>query len=1154
MAFIDSENRMIGDWSSFFRQNSTIALLRLMSLKTKELKLRFLTNHNSTSRKNNTVVNDHVINEQLVQDFLYLFLALEECITGLKEYPEFQKEVQSIVTSNLSKSLYVGVEHIRRNNPKDKVDYLIQFGSYWLQPENDLVELPNSTTAFQQNIIIALNSVDFIKNSAVKYYENVVLKSKSIEPNVALLLTFHKLYGYASEKMNKITSRQLDAYFKDMLKFTINNSIPNEIFLDVSVKDGVGNCEIQKESKLLAGVNGDGENIIYEVTEGVVANESFIDKIIGFEMDDRTDSSKMLTSSEVVPEVYLFSDKEDLDVLKNGLGFGFSAPYLNLEEGHRKLSFTVVFANNTMIALRNQLEEISQVDSDSLSIINDQIKSLFVVRYTGDEDWVDVNREDVETSFRLEENGSLAEEITITVFINEIAPSIGVFDTPVEEDSVDVFPEFEFYINPAFKHFIFPFGETKIIKIIVDIELLNIQNLLISNDFGEMDAEAPFQPFGSAPILGSTFYIGHRYLFNYPLLDIKLNIEWFGLPLIDGGFGEHYELYEEIGGNDSFKVKISALNDKEWFPYENKQVVDLFQTVPNDDDRDTVSLFRRMNEFEVNDLMLTGNKMRKESNENYSSSSMNGFIKLELCYPFNAFGHDDYPNLIRDYSIKNIKSKQKLYPNEPYTPTIKEISCELTSRMEFNSTNESDYRLKHIYPFGSEQVSCNYSLLPSMKKGSTLIIALANLKDSSSISFFFKFNESIVDDALKVSISGYDGKEWKVLENDNIIKDSTEMFHRDGVIKINKVDYIHQMDSIFSNEYTWFKFETNGFSFLDVLEDIRPHAFKARCLSQDLLENENIEPHTITAFEIEQDGIDQLNQKFPSFGGIKKESPESFNIRASERLKHKGRAVNVEDVERLILNKFPEVYRCVCFPYRDRFESISPGEILVILVPALNRIKNNTANALFSSTELNNVRAFLNIRCPLNTKLNIKNPSYERVRVKMNIRFKQGYDSKFYIKKLDKDIKSFISPFLYTNESNLDMSESIQSTRILNFIENLNYIEHILNFSLFHIVNDKIINQNTAKLNSTEISPSKLTSILISDDHHDITIYDDNDVTDKSGINEMMIGTDYIVEDADSQISDGLNHLEIEKNYHVFEDSFDDVKEKTKFTMFLNVT
>ena len=390
------------------------------------------------------------------------------------------------------------------------------------------------------------------------------------------------------------------------------------------------------------------------------------------------------------------------------------------------------------------------------------------------------------------------------------------------------------------------------------------------------------------------------------------------------------------------------------------------------------------------------------------------------------------------------------------------------------------------------------------------------------------------------------------MDEEDIISDSTEKFHRDGVIKMNKIERLYSEGNVFSDDLTWFKFDTNGFSFLDVLSDVRLNAFKARCMHQDFLLKENIDSYTVTAFESEQEGIDELNQKFPSFGGVKRESLDSFNIRVSERLKHKGRAVNVQDIEKLILNYFPEVYRCVCFPYRNSNEEVT-GDILVIIVPDLKRITNNTSNALFSSNELKEVQSFLRVRCPLNVNISVKNPNYEKVRAKMNIRFRNGFDHKFYIKKLDKDIKSFISPFLYMNETNLDMSESIQSTRILNFIENLDYIEHILNFSLFHIVENKIINQNTAKLNSTEISPSKLTSILISDNHHDITIYDDDDVTDKSGINEMMIGTDYIVEDAENNINYGLNYLEIEKNYFVLEDSLDDVKEKTNFTMYLNL-
>ena len=96
MAYIDAENRVVGDWSSFFRRNSTMCLLRLISLKTKGLKLRFITNQSDT-QESSIQKEKGQVNENLVEDIINLFVALEECVTNLKQYPEFQKEIQNIV-------------------------------------------------------------------------------------------------------------------------------------------------------------------------------------------------------------------------------------------------------------------------------------------------------------------------------------------------------------------------------------------------------------------------------------------------------------------------------------------------------------------------------------------------------------------------------------------------------------------------------------------------------------------------------------------------------------------------------------------------------------------------------------------------------------------------------------------------------------------------------------------------------------------------------------------------------------------------------------------------------------------------------------------------------------------------------------------------
>ena len=162
MAYIDAENRVVGDWSSFFRRNSTMCLLRLISLKTKGLKLRFITNQSDT-QESSIQKEKGQVNENLVEDIINLFVALEECVTNLKQYPEFQKEIQNIVRANLSKPFYMAIEYVRKNNPDNKIDYLFNFGSYWFGNEEESTGAPNSSSAFQQSIILALNSVDFHK-------------------------------------------------------------------------------------------------------------------------------------------------------------------------------------------------------------------------------------------------------------------------------------------------------------------------------------------------------------------------------------------------------------------------------------------------------------------------------------------------------------------------------------------------------------------------------------------------------------------------------------------------------------------------------------------------------------------------------------------------------------------------------------------------------------------------------------------------------------------------------------------------------------------------------------------------------------------------------------------------------------------------------
>jgi len=63
--------------------------------------------------------------------------------------------------------------------------------------------------------------------------------------------------------------------------------------------------------------------------------------------------------------------------------------------------------------------------------------------------------------------------------------------------------------------------------------------------------------------------------------------------------------------------------------------------------------------------------------------------------------------------------------------------------------------------------------------------------------------------------------------------------------------------------------------------------------------------------------IKAVAQPFASFGGALVEDDSALARRASERLRHRNRAITAWDIEHLVLQAFPSVYRAKCIPPRQ---------------------------------------------------------------------------------------------------------------------------------------------------------------------------------------------------------------------------------------------
>jgi hypothetical protein len=220
--------------------------------------------------------------------------------------------------------------------------------------------------------------------------------------------------------------------------------------------------------------------------------------------------------------------------------------------------------------------------------------------------------------------------------------------------------------------------------------------------------------------------------------------------------------------------------------------------------------------------------------------------------------------------------------------------------------------------------------------------------------------------------------------------------------------------------------------------------------------------------------VKSITQTYISFGGKTSERDTSFYTRVSERLRHKKRALELWDFERLILDEFPEIFKVKCLTHTDDVTDLAPGTVSAVVVP--NLINKNAINPLQPKVNLltlQNIRAYVSQYLPLFVTFNPDNPIYEQLLVDFKVGFFPGKDAGFYGNLLNEEIKRFLSPWAYEEGQDITFGGKVFKSDIVVFIESRPYVDFVNSFKLYHI-------------------------------------FDGTD-TDGPGIGSMAIGTDFII-------------------------------------------
>ena len=1000
-------------------------------------------------------------------------------------------------------------------------------------------------------------------SSAESWLEETLTTWPRHEAHMGLFLSFLQLLKIIYDRGNTVTQRHLEFYYKDILGFSAQGPVRDNVFLLFELTKQAADHSLKKDTAFRAGKDKAGSDIFYRLDSEVALNKTRIQALRSVRIDpvrgnEAASIAKSLISATrgkgepaggKAAGFHIFGTPRT-NVSATGpedarIGLTLATPLLFLNEGRRKI--TIRLQTNAAFLF-----------PDTLSPSHVQI---FL---TGDAGWIAADEVDLKPSGR-----TLA--VTAVVYASSppvlgYLPSLhgGAYDTKNPLCRVQLINRMDSpSVYPALKDLV-------IEQIDLTVKAGNIRSLRLQNDTGILDPAKPFAPFGSQPVCGASLYLGYDEMFCKNVTDFSLNWEWVDLP---DDFSDYYAgyakalaqympkkevsaqaapraaaglkieqdasplmqgaqyrgdeiqefLHEQYFSKHRYLASLDILRQGDWSPIQD---INLFDHLEEDTYGSKVASFAML--AENPGLRLSGT---------YSAASTQGFIRVSLLEPKeDPFGHQQYPKC---YTEKVIEKNQWVpdggteapkLPNPPYTPVMKNISLTYTAQsvIRIGQPYPKGFSLFHDYPFGVEQqdlLKNTVPLLPrfqsaphlplfeSAGEGEVLhpneaefYIGLSDAVPDSSVSLLFCMVEGSGNPEKlppDVTWSFYTRQGWQPVALQKIMgPDETKALVGSGVLVFTIPGDIYINPPLFGAEHAWLRASISRDSdalpkMIDVFAQAGLAHFCDNGNAPDFLDTA-LPAGSISKFVSKPAQIKKVSQPGQAFGGSGKEDSRQFNQRVAERLRHKNRAVTLWDYERIVLGRFPEIYKVKCLPhsvyhYQDETEAVSipaaefaPGGVTLVVIPGI--LKDSGVNPFRPKAS---IRQLFAIKRHVEKHgslfagkwLTVTNPMYERIHVTAQVEFTPGNDFTQYSKILSDDIKILLAPWAGPKgQAEMSFDTQLNQSDVIYFIEQREYVDFVKSVTLRKFIGDN----DTSGIEQATVKPSTARSILVTDDTHTI--------------------------------------------------------------------
>ncbi len=991
--------------------------------------------------KGNTVSNLFVRYESLLEECLVgppvLIVAAEQVAT-----PPFNGIVFPPVETGLTTSLHG--YYNPGNLPTDPV-----LGIY--ATDEDKIKAANE---YAYTFFRALMQVQQMFNSwASNRLQELTTTANNHEPHVGLLIAFCKLAMLYDAQYNQLVHKHTVFVFNDILRLQKQAVLPDSAYVSLELAKNVNQYFLPRHSMFKAGKNSLGKTVYYQSTADMILNSAKIAAIKSTVRLRKNNDLFTVTGADDATNAEWQVNNAWLpfnDVSDSYTGMGIESKMLvSMQKKDTVIDFE--FAFEVDVPASPKLLENTRISL----LLEDGTEALLAVSKAEADDHL------LKFSTKIEKDLKVAVKTGVNARIKLASPDKDSIDT----DDYSVLYRFllkQQLLNIKVKAYQQSFTPTQVRTV-----------------FGMVDGAASFVAFGSSSHAGASFRLYHPYIQYADKLDVTIN------------WGDRLKEAVPMSINDTDVTTTTGQESSPVTGFDNNFASSLLVKLESDHKYNATSTLTKGNSTTTvltplpRILLVKSVDLKADLEELvYEKETQRPILFIAEWLNHRRF----ITSLYVPYANKRL---QKV--------ALRQRHLELRIRyFDFYRNN----RTVHLYPFGERSVnkSSGLTLLPDYSVPdlgfnsyeADLYIGLTNITPGQSISLLLDIAEETADQSeLEAKVTWHYVTQEKIVALDpSRVVDTTNHFLQPGIVQMTlPVTATPDNQLLYGDNTYWLvarcdrnaevvanvkSIKTNGVVVQRVFDANNQDARKS------------VAPATIENLFPKTANVKAVTQDTPSLNGRETETDLHYFWRSSMRLRHKHRGITQWDIEQLILEQFPNIYKVKCLNhawYNDAGTNIiaKPWHTLITLIPYyLVNAENPNFQPAITLSKLQAVKSWLQSKCSPFLSFQVLNARWDSLSVELEVVANEDIlDLLYYRQQLSKDIMRFFSPWAFEASGAPALSQKIYAATLVDFIDELPYVHHIKNLKL---------KKNNLEVKD-EIDASTAIHFLTSSAEHTITVH-----------------------------------------------------------------